>query len=73
MVIINGKEQWARDYKKCKMCKKTDSEHRQNGLCVKCWAKLRYEKEKEYRKEYYKKYWEKKKFIKNKAKNSKKS
>ena len=73
MVIIKGREQWARNYRKCKKCKTVEVEHRQDGLCVKCWAKKRYQEEKEYRKKYYKDYWLNKKLIKNKAKNSEKS
>ena len=56
-----SEDKWARHYRFCKKCKSTESRHVQNGLCVKCFSKARYKKNKKDYKEHFKNYYEKNK------------
>lgn len=69
MIIVNGKEKWAKHFNKCKKCKLTTSRHVQHGFCSKCWESKRYYSNKKYYSDYYKKRWRErhpKEIIKNK-------
>ena len=55
------KKKWSFKFDKCIKCKSKKYPHRQDGYCVRCWAKKRYQKDNDYFKNYYKSYYKKNK------------
>jgi NADH pyrophosphatase NudC (nudix superfamily) len=63
MKTLKDLGKWARHYKFCRKCKTTKYAHRQKGLCVSCFSKIRYKKEKKMYQELFRDYYKKNKTI----------
>lgn len=61
MLDKDGNKMWAKHYNRCKMCGTNEKPHRQEGYCVTCWGKVRYQREREKFRRYFREYNQRKK------------